>query len=98
MTAKKIASHSDNSNDRITSMAKEVLRGISKKGIDCSAETLRGVMANEVINTAVSSSSNLIVLGTYGKVGLSTIWAGSVAQKIVSKTSLPILLVSVRRE
>ncbi len=69
-----------------------------KNGIECTAETERGEIAEEVINTASSSGSDLIVLGTHGKAGLSAFWAGSVAPKIVSKARLPILLIPVRRE
>lgn len=69
-----------------------------KKGVECTAETQRGEIAEEVINTSISSSSDLIVLGTHGKAGLSAFWAGSVAPKIVSKSRLPILLIPVRRE
>ena len=69
-----------------------------KKGIDCSAETRRGDVSDEVVEVADQSKSDLIVLGTHGKAGLGAFWAGSVAPKIVSKTRLPILLVPVRRE
>jgi nucleotide-binding universal stress UspA family protein len=69
-----------------------------KNEIECTAESARGEIAEEVINTALSSGSDLIVLGTHGKAGLSAFWAGSVAPKIVSKASLPILLIPVRRE
>jgi nucleotide-binding universal stress UspA family protein len=69
-----------------------------KNGIESTAETERGEIAEEVINTAISSGSDLIVLGTHGKAGLSAFWAGSVAPKIVSKARLPILLIPVRRE
>jgi len=71
---------------------------LHKDGIDCSAETRRGEIPEEVVSAAVSSKCDLVVLGTHGKAGLSAFWAGSVAPKIVSKTRLPILLIPVRRE
>jgi nucleotide-binding universal stress UspA family protein len=71
---------------------------LREKGIDCSAETRRGDVSDEVVDVADQSKSDCIVLGTHGKAGLGAFWAGSVAPKIVSKTRLPILLVPVRRE
>jgi len=71
---------------------------LHKNGINCSAETRRGEISEEVVDSAISSNCDLVVLGTHGKAGLSAFWAGSVAPKIVSKTRLPILLIPVRRE
>lgn len=68
------------------------------KGLDCGAEILRGDVATEIITAAHRLNTDMIILGTHGKAGLSAFWAGSVAPKIVSKTHLPILLVPVRRE
>jgi nucleotide-binding universal stress UspA family protein len=39
--------------------------------------------------------SDLIVLGTHGKTGTDAFWSGSIAPKISSKTSIPLLLVPV---
>jgi len=76
----------------------EKIDHLRKKGIDCSAETRRGEVSDEVVDVADQSKSDCIVLGTHGKAGLGAFWAGSVAPKIVTKTRLPILLVPVRRE
>jgi len=69
-----------------------------KNGVPCNAEVQRGDIAQEVVVAASRVQSDLIVLGTHGKAGLSAFWAGSMASKIASKTHLPILLVPVRRE
>jgi len=82
--------------------ASEYLQGkidnLRAKGLDCGAEILRGDVAQEIVTAAQRLKSDMIIMGTHGKAGLSAFWAGSVAPKIVNKTRLPILLVPVRRE
>jgi nucleotide-binding universal stress UspA family protein len=74
------------------------INSLKAKGLDCGAEILRGDIASEIVAAAQRLKSDMIILGTHGKAGLSAFWAGSVAPKIVSKTRLPILMVPVRRE
>ena len=75
----------------------EKIKHLSTFGITASAEVQRGDPAGQVVQSATEHHSQLIILGTHGKSGLSAFWAGSVAPKIVEQTALPILLVPVRR-
>ena len=75
----------------------EKLSLLNSKGIKASAEVERGDPAKEVVQSASEYDSRLIVLGTHGKSGMNAFWTGSVAPKIVEQTTLPILLVPVRR-
>ena len=75
----------------------EKLSLLNSKGIKASAEVERGDPAKEVVQSASEYDSRLIVLGTHGKSGMNAFWKGSVAPKIVEQTTLPILLVPVRR-
>jgi nucleotide-binding universal stress UspA family protein len=70
---------------------------LNTRGIKASAEVERGDPAKEVVQSASEHGSRLIVLGTHGKSGMNAFWTGSVAPKIVEQTTLPILLVPVRR-
>jgi nucleotide-binding universal stress UspA family protein len=50
----------------------------------------------EVIRVAEMLRCDLIVLGTHGKTGLEHLVLGSVAEKVVRKSSIPVLTVRVR--
>ena len=74
----------------------EKIHLLQSKGVQISAEVQRGDPAKEVVQSASTNDSRLIVLGTHGKSGMNAFWTGSVAPKIVEQTTLPILLVPVR--
>jgi nucleotide-binding universal stress UspA family protein len=65
--------------------------------IEVSAEVERGDPARQVVQSAITNRSQLIILGTHGKAGMNAFWASSVSPKIVEQTHLPVLLVPVRR-
>lgn len=83
--------------DMAAEYLEEKISFLNKKRIRVTAEVQRGDPAKEVVQSANVHDSQLIVLGTHGKSGLNAFWTGSVAPKIVEQTTLPILLVPVRR-
>lgn len=52
-----------------------------------------GVPFLEIINTALSESADLIVVGTHGRTGLAHVMLGSVAERVVRKSPCPVLTV-----
>ena len=83
--------------DNACDYLEEKIRLLKSKNIEVSAEVERGDPAKEVVQSAIANECDLIVLGTHGKSGMNAFWTGSVAPKIVEQTTLPILLVPVRR-
>ncbi|MCX7787871.1 MAG: universal stress protein [Spirochaetes bacterium] len=55
----------------------------------------RGDPVKEILKTAKSLSSCLLVLGTHRKIGLEAFWAGSISSRVVHRADVPILLVPV---
>jgi nucleotide-binding universal stress UspA family protein len=47
----------------------------------------------EILRTAQSENADLIVLGTHGRTGLAHVLMGSVAERVVQKSSCPVLTV-----
>lgn len=45
----------------------------------------------QIIDAAKRSQSNLIVMGTHGRKGLERIWLGSVAERVVRMSPIPVL-------
>jgi nucleotide-binding universal stress UspA family protein len=57
-----------------------------------------GAPAEQILQTAKEKSVDLIVMGTHGRRGLSRVLLGSVAEKIVRMSPVPVLTVSGRAE
>jgi nucleotide-binding universal stress UspA family protein len=53
----------------------------------------KGVAFYEIIQTAKEESVNLIVMGTHGRTGLDHVLFGSTAERVVRKSSSPVLTV-----
>jgi nucleotide-binding universal stress UspA family protein len=72
-----------------------LLPGLQARGLAVSGEVRRGDPASSVAHMAEHTGASLVVLGTHGRTGTDAFWSGSIAPKIASKTSIPLLLVPV---
>ena len=52
-----------------------------------------GYAAEEILKTAVKENCDLIVMGTHGRKGIDRILFGSVAEKVVKRSSVPVLTI-----
>ena len=52
-----------------------------------------GSVAKEIVDAAKSEGVNLILMGTHGRNAVGSAVMGSVAQKVVANSSVPVLLV-----
>lgn len=62
-------------------------------GLDAEAEVWRGDPAWEVTAAAERLDADLTVMATHGRSGMSAVWAGSVAIRIMARCLRPMLLV-----
>jgi nucleotide-binding universal stress UspA family protein len=74
---------------RVEEMAK-------KAGIAVTGKTVEGYPAEDIIRVAKEGDMNLIVMGGIGATGLERFLLGSVADKVVRSSNIPVLV--VRRE
>jgi nucleotide-binding universal stress UspA family protein len=82
----------------------EITRGAEKRlqefveehfGSDsCTARVVLGDPAEEIINYAQAEGIDLIIIGTHGRKGLEHIIFGSVAERVVKKSQVPVLTVN----
>ncbi len=72
-----------------------ILMKLQESGLAITTEVKRGDPASTIVETAEKSGADLIVLGTHGRAGMDAFWSGSVAPKISSRSSVPLLLVPV---
>jgi nucleotide-binding universal stress UspA family protein len=63
------------------------------EGLEIERNTLEGHPADEIIKYAEKNSISLIVMGTLGKSGLDRFLLGSVAEKVVRTSKIPVLIV-----
>lgn len=56
-----------------------------RRGEDASA-------ADSIVRTAVEENADLIIVGSHGRTGLPKLMLGSVAQKVVAQSPLPVLV------
>lgn len=57
------------------------------------AEVVVGYAAEEILALAENEKADLIVMGTHGRKGIDRILFGSVAEKVVKNSSLPVLTI-----
>jgi nucleotide-binding universal stress UspA family protein len=67
---------------------------LKKKGINTSPVIVEGKPAEEILNYAEKNKADLIVMSTHGSSGFSR-WAfGSVADRVVRHSSVPVLVIA----
>src|SRR5512139_1383253 len=62
-------------------------------GLEVQRLTVEGHPAEEIIKYAEKNSVDLIIMGTLGKSGLDRFLLGSVAEKVVRTSKIPVLVV-----
>jgi nucleotide-binding universal stress UspA family protein len=63
------------------------------EGLEVERNTVEGHPADEIIKYAEKNSISLIIMGTLGKSGLDRFLLGSVAEKVVRTSKIPVLVV-----
>jgi nucleotide-binding universal stress UspA family protein len=63
------------------------------KGVEVTAVLRNGVAWEEILSTAQRSEAGLIVVGTHGRRGLPRALLGSVAEKVVRMSTVPVLTI-----
>jgi nucleotide-binding universal stress UspA family protein len=71
---------------RVEVMAKEA-------GVPAESKIVEGNPADDIIKTAEEGRADLIVMGGMGKTGLEKFLLGSVAEKVVRNSKIPVLVV-----
>lgn len=63
------------------------------KGVDVRAEIVVGYAAEEIIALAYAEDADIIVMGTHGRKGIDRILFGSVAEKVVKNSRVPVMTI-----
>jgi nucleotide-binding universal stress UspA family protein len=92
----------------ITNFQTEVVKGGVKKleeftetlfqGTPCKTQVLSGDAAEEILKYSEKHGIDLIIMGTHGRKGLERTIFGSVAERVVKKSLVPVLTVNPFRK
>ena len=72
---------------------KYVAQRAESEGLKAEGNLIEGHPADEIIKYSENNSVSLIVMGTLGKSGLDRFLLGSVAEKVVRNSKIPVLVV-----
>lgn len=74
-----------------------VTNSLRKDDIKAKAVILYGSPADNILDHANENSVGLIIMATHGRGGVTRWWLGSVAEKVISASSIPVLLIRSKR-
>lgn len=74
---------------------KNHIRKLEKIGLSAEGDVERGDPVECILKASIQRDMDLIVLATHGKAGLEAFFAGSVASKIITDSTIPLLLIPV---
>ena len=63
------------------------------EGVEAKAEVVVGYAAEEIISIAEKEGADMIIMGTHGRKGIDRILFGSVAEKVVKNSPVPVLTI-----
>ena len=63
------------------------------EGVETKAEVVVGYAAEEIISIAEKEKADMIIMGTHGRKGIDRILFGSVAEKVVKNSPVPVLTI-----
>ncbi|MGE5246145.1 MAG: universal stress protein [Betaproteobacteria bacterium] len=79
-----------------TGQVKRLVARARKAGVRAEGLLREGAPAETVVRTARSTRADLIVIGTHGRTGLSRMFVGSVAARVVATAPCPVVTVRGR--
>ena len=71
----------------------KLMRRLQRSKVKAKSLLLRGSPYDQIVKTAKSKRADMIVIGTHGRTGLSKLFMGSVAAKVVSAATCPVVTV-----
>jgi universal stress protein A len=75
----------------------ECLNSIRESGIVATGEVLIGSPFQTIVDLAVTSGADFIVMGTHGRTGITHLLIGSVAERVIRHAPCPVLVVRERQ-
>jgi universal stress protein A len=75
----------------------DCLKSIGESGIQATGEVLIGSPVQTIVDLAAASGVDLIVMGTHGRTGITHLFIGSVAERVIRHAPCPVFVVRERK-
>jgi nucleotide-binding universal stress UspA family protein len=82
-----------NLTDELQKQMDELIRRYSGHGVEIRGRIVEGMPYAEVNRVAEEEKADLVVMGTHGRTGLTHLLLGSVAERVVRTSTVPVLTV-----
>jgi nucleotide-binding universal stress UspA family protein len=73
-----------------------LVRAATRARVRCRAMLLEGVPADAIVHAARSTGAQVVVIGTHGRGGMRRLLLGSVAERVIATSGVPVLTVRGR--
>jgi len=70
----------------------KIVENLKEKGITARVEVLAGNPAEEILKYSQKNDIDLIIMSTRGRSGISRLVFGSVAEKVIRGSTIPVLI------
>lgn len=72
-----------------------VERASDRAGVDVETELRRGVPHEEILTAAEEAEADAVVMGTHGRTGIDRLLVGSVTERVIRESPIPVTTVRV---
>jgi len=72
---------------------KEIANRITGKGFTCEVKAMIGRVAEKLVDCCIANGVDLIIIATHGRSGVTRWVRGSVADKILRSSTIPVMMV-----
>ncbi len=83
----------DDARERGQELVSEAAETASEHGLDVETEVARGQPEDVIVDRAEHEDIDTVVIGSHGREGFSRILLGSVAETVVHRSSVPVVVV-----
>lgn len=79
--------------EKVTEETRQAIEIATRAGVKFETRLLRGRISNVITEAAVAEGCDMLVLGSKGRSALKDLLIGSVAQRVIALSTVPVLLV-----
>lgn len=83
----------ETANREAKSAMTKLMQKLQKAKVKAQSLLLKGSAHDQIVKAAKSKKADMIVIGTHGRTGLSKLFMGSVAGRVVSSAACPVVTV-----
>lgn len=83
----------ENAQAEASSYINSIAADLKREGFKITTEVVEGAVAEAIVSLAESAQADLIAMSTHGRTGIQRLFLGSVANRVVQMSKVPVLLI-----